>query len=314
MQNMIISSSRRTDIPAFYSDWFFNRIENGFVMVRNPMNSEQIFQISLDPSVVDCIVFWTKDPAPMIPRLDLLDKFAYYFQFTLNPYDKKIEPGLAEKNKLIKTFLKLAGKIGSDRVIWRYDPIFINDRIDVAFHEKHFAAIAEKLAGSAKKCVISFADRYRKTEKNFELLGIRDMSGEVMIEIAVKLSSIAARYGMSVETCAEEIDLLAFGIGHSRCVDPVLIRKLAGSRISAAKDRNQRDACGCVASVDIGVYDTCPNGCRYCYANSGEEAVRKNFAAYDPKSPILCGKLTIKDTIIQKEAKSQIQIKLNRHP
>src|SRR5512143_1704999 len=164
---MIISASRRTDIPAFYSEWFMKRIEEGHVMVRNPMNARQVSRISLEPELVDCIVFWTKDPSRMIGKLDVLDqkKYSYYFQFSLTPYGKDIEPSVPEKKKVVSAFIELSERIGKERVVWRYDPILLTDSINRDYHFRSFEHLAKALAGHTGKCIISFADFYKKCTK-----------------------------------------------------------------------------------------------------------------------------------------------------
>ena len=160
---MIISASRRTDIPSYYSEWLFNRIQNGFVLVRNPMNIHQISKINLAPDMIDGIVFWTKNPSPMLSRVGELNKYTYYFQFTINPYGEEIEQALPSKRKvIIPSFIDLSIKIGADRVIWRYDPILINKKYTIEKHIKYFEMLARLLKGYTKKCVISFVDMYRK--------------------------------------------------------------------------------------------------------------------------------------------------------
>jgi DNA repair photolyase len=302
----IISASRRTDIPAFYSDWFFERIQEGFVLVRNPMNLHQVSRISLKREVVDCIVFWTKNPENILPKLSLIKDYQYYFQFTLNPYDAVIETDVPRKTTVIDTFKRLSDMIGPERVIWRYDPIILNAAIDAGYHEKYFEALAKKLHEHTSKCIISFVDNYKKTDKVFRAHGIYEVDDEKKRTIAGKISEIAGKYNLKVETCAEDIDLIDMGIGHARCIDPVLIESLLGVRINSEKDRNQRKPCGCIASTDIGAYNTCTHGCLYCYANYSKESVKKNIANYDIHSPLLCSKLTEADRVVEKEAESCI--------
>ena len=202
---MIISASRRTDIPAFYSDWFFNRTKEGFVLVRNPMNINQVSKINLSPEVVDCIVFWTKNPQPLINRLSKLDRYNYYFQFTLNSYDETIEANVPEKKHLIKTFQELSAKIGRDRVIWRYDPILLTKKFDVNYHVKWFEYLADVLSGHTKKCVISFIDIYKKTERNLRGIDLIPMSEQLINELAFQVSIIAKKYDLQIEFCCEDI-------------------------------------------------------------------------------------------------------------
>ena len=201
---MILSVSRRTDIPAFYAEWFFRRIREGFLYVRNPMNPRQVSRIALSPEVVDCIVFWSKNPAPMLERLDELREYPFYFQFTLTGYGRDIEPGLPDKRKeLIGTFQRLSEKAGKERVVWRYDPILVNDRYTMEYHLKAFEEIVGCLKGYTEKAVISFVDFYAKTLRNTKDLHIKNLSREEMTEIAKGMSQIANSCGLTVETCAE---------------------------------------------------------------------------------------------------------------
>lgn len=301
---MIISASRRTDIPAFYSDWFCKRIQEGYVLVRNPMNIHQVSKVSLKREAVDCIVFWTKNPENMLPKLDLIKDYQYYFQFTLNPYNKAIEVNVPRKIKVIDTFRRLSDKIGPDRVIWRYDPIILNADIDINYHEKYFEVLAKKLNGYTSKCVISFIDYYKKIDKKFKEYGINEIDDATKRVIAEKIADISKAYNIKVETCAEDIDLDEFGIGHTRCIDPVLIESLLGMKINLKKDLNQRKACGCITSVDIGAYNTCTHNCIYCYANYSSKIVKRNIKNYDINSPLLCSRLTENDKIIEKRYES----------
>ena len=217
---MILSVSRRTDIPNYYSDWFFNRIKEGYLYVKNPMNPHQISSIELSPETVDCIVFWTKNPADMLNRLDELQDYKYYFQYTLTGYGRDIEPNLPNKREeLIQVFQKLSGKIGSEKVIWRYDPILINQRYTIEYHLKAFAEIAAKLQGYTQKSVISFVDLYAKTQRNTRGLNIMQLSDSEIRALAEKLVEIADKNKLVIETCAEQIDLQEIGIKHGSCID-----------------------------------------------------------------------------------------------
>lgn len=302
---MILSVSRRTDIPNYYSQWFYNRIKEGFVYVRNPMNAHQVSRIEITPDVVDCIVFWTKNPEPMMERLEELSAYHYYFQFTLTGYGRDMEPGIPHKReKMIPVFQALSDRIGKEKVIWRYDPIIFSQRYTPAYHLKAFEQIAMALKGFTEKCVISFVDEYAKNRKNMELLGAYEMDRYQLSEFAKKISQIAKRNGMDTGSCAESIDLAECGIKHNCCIDKELIEKTIGGRIKAGKDRNQRAECGCMESVEIGAYHTCKNGCKYCYANSSAENVARNCSKYDPTSPILCGAIAENDRITQRKVRS----------
>jgi len=286
---MIISCSRRTDIPAFYSDWFFNRIREGYVLVRNPMNSRQVRRVSLAPTDVDCIVFWTKDPAPMLDRLHLLKDYRYYFQFTLTPYGKDIEPHLPPKTEIIDTLLRLSDNIGKKRIIWRYDPILLSASINIDYHMDRFHDLAKRLSGYTEKCVISFMDMYRHIQGRMADLCVRPPDEAEMRALAEKIVTIAGAYNIKVETCAEQIDLADLGITHGKCIDDRLISELTGTKLNIPKDKYQRELCGCVAAVDIGDYNTCRHGCLYCYANVSLKKVERNMSLHNAQSPLLIG-------------------------
>lgn len=302
---MILSVSRRTDVPNYYSDWFYKRVEEGYVCVRNPMNAHQISRIEISPEVVDCIVFWTKNPEPMMARLDELRMYSYYFQFTLTGYGKDVEPGLPDKPEhLISVFQELAGRIGKERVIWRYDPILLNNRYTAGYHRKAFAAIAGKLKGYTEKVIISYVDFYAKTKRSMEELHAVSYGQPEMLELSKDLASIAHENGLLIESCAESADLSSAGVSHGSCIDRHLIERLLGCRIEGGKDKNQREECGCFESMEVGTYNTCLNGCRYCYANYSQNKVRENWKRYDVNSPILCGSVGVEDIITERKVKS----------
>ena len=306
---MILSVSRRTDIPAFYSDWFFNRMKEGFVCVRNPMNIHQVSKIELSPDVIDCIVFWSKNPKPMLPRLDELKDYMYYFQFTITPYDKDMERNIPDKEKVvIPCFKELSEKIGPKRVIWRYDPILLTEKMDMDYHIRYFEEIAKRLKGYTDTCVISFVDLYKKTQSNLKDTQAREPSLKEMMEIAAKMFVIAQKYGITIQTCAEEIALESVGIKHGKCIDNALIEDLLGVKLVVSKDPNQRKECGCVQSIDIGEYNTCAHGCKYCYANFKESMVLRNRAAHDPNSPLLVGQIGADDKVTERKLFSFIKI------
>lgn len=295
---MILSVSRRTDIPNYYSEWFFNRLKDGFLYVRNPMNFHQISEIKISPDVVDCIVFWTKNPLPMMERLDELEAYNYYFQFTLTGYGNDVERNLPnKKTSVIPIFQELSNKIGKEKVVWRYDPIFFSNRYNVQYHLKAFRSIAEALSEYTEKCVISFLDIYPKNKKNMDNLLSYDLSDSELREFAKELSNIAKENHIKIGSCAEKVDLDEYGIIHNSCIDKELIEKIIGCKLKINKDKNQRIECGCVESVEVGTYNTCKNGCVYCYANYSAKSVESNFQKYDPLSPLLCGHIEKDDRI-----------------
>ena len=302
---MIISASRRTDIPTYYSEWFFNRLREGYVLVRNPMNARQISRISLSPEAVDGIVFWTKNPVPMLSRLGELEPYPYYFQFTLTAYGRDVEPNLPGKNGvLIPAFQELSRMAGRERVVWRYDPIFLSDRYTVEYHCRYFRVLAAKLGEYTEKCTVSFLDFYRSTARNMRSLHIREMTAAQQREMMERFSEIAGEYGLYIDTCSEAISLEDLGISHASCVDRERLERIGGYRLKVGRDRNQRKECGCAASVDIGAYDTCGNGCLYCYATDSPPRAAERVRAHRPDSPILFGTVGPEDVIREREAVS----------
>lgn len=273
---MIVSASRRTDIPAFFADWFFRRMAEGYALTRNPYRPEQIIRIDLRrPSG---IVFWTKNPEPMLERLHELGDIPFYFQFTLTSYAADIERHLPTKQgTLFGVFERLAKLIGPERIIWRYDPVFLHGRYDMDWHKRYFGVIAERLSGMSQKCVFSYIDPYDNSAVGFPKL--RAPNEEEMRVLGQVFLKYGEKYGFSLATCAESIDLP--GIGKSACVDAELLSRIAGRKIAGGKDGAQRKACGCAKSKDIGKYGTCRNGCIYCYAAKGRPET------YDPASPFL---------------------------
>lgn len=286
---MIISASRRTDIPAFYPDWFFNRLNAGFVLVPNPMNPAQVRQVSLALDSVDCFVFWTKNPQPMLYRLDELQNYPFYFQFTLNAYENDVEKNIPSLEERIRTFQELSRKIGPEKVVWRYDPILFTKKYTREWHAAQFEKIAAALKGYTNRCIFSYFDFYKKIGPSVKSLDLEPITEGIMVSIAEQITSVAKSVGMELFTCAETIDLSRFGIGHACCIDADLISGLTGKIIKTKKDPNQRAECGCAVSADIGMYDTCLHGCCYCYANSSPAAIQRKKDAHDAGSPILSG-------------------------
>ena len=309
---MIISASRRTDIPSYYSEWFYNRIKDGFVYVRNPMNVHQIGHISLSPNVVDGIVFWTKNPLPMLEGLHNLENYTYYFQFTLNSYGVDVEKNVPSKKEIIvPTFQRLSKMIGKERVVWRYDPILFNEKYTMQYHVKYFNLLADKLAGYTEKCTVSFIDYYKNTQRNIAQLGIVEPSLAQKMELLGILSEIAKEHGIYIDTCAEDIDLKNLDVSHAHCIDKDRFERIGNYMLDIDKDKSQRSICGCVASIDIGAYNTCKNGCLYCYANYSSKIVATNSMSHDPHSPLLFGTVNENDVIKQRQVTSCRHCQLN---
>lgn len=276
---MIISASRRTDVPACHSRWFMNRFRDGYVNMRNPFNHSQVKMISILPDAAECFVFWTKNPLPFLPYLDELDGGGckYYFQFTLTPYGLDLERGLPPKTELIKAFEQLSKRVGRERVIWRYDPILFWQAYDEDFHRRAFGKMCGLLAPYTDTVTISFFDMYPKLRST----GIVPPDEDAAQRLAGFIGKTSADEGIRAVACCEKGDYSSFGIGRAACIDANRIARLTGLPANSfERDKNQRTGCGCVKSVDIGAYGTCANGCLYCYANAG----RKKTRASDPDS------------------------------
>ena len=283
---MIISASRRTDIPAFYSEWFINRLKEGFVYIRNPRNPNRFTRIELNTDVVDCVVFWTKNARPMLNKLDTIDAlgYPYYFQFTITPYDKRVEKGLPAKAEIMETFKRLSDKIGKHRIIWRYDPVIISQDFSVQYHLDSFGKMCSILSDYTDKCIFSFIDLYAKIRKNAKGVVDYEVNSLNMHQIAQAFAAIAKDYKLVLASCSERIDLSLYSIAHASCIDQSIIEAILGCPLHAKKDANQRPDCGCIESVDIGAYDCCSHGCVYCYATTS-----KKLRLHDSRSPLLIG-------------------------
>lgn len=303
---MILSVSRRTDIPHYYASWFYGRLREGTVCVRNPVSPHQISRIRLSPDTIDCIVFWTKNPDGMLSGLSELDPYPYYFQFTLTGYGKEIEPALADKRSLLSIFQSLSRKVGKERVVWRYDPIFLSPRYSIPYHLHAFREIARELCGYTDTVVISFLDIYAKIKKWVSEQGVVVPDEEQMLEMGMAMSRIAAGNGMHIMSCAEKADLIRAGVEKGCCVDKARIERLMGKPICAVKDKAQRAACGCIESVDIGAYNTCSSGCAYCYANTKKAGSSYAAFQYDSTSPLLCSQIGAEDRVYDRRV-SQLQ-------
>lgn len=302
---MIISASRRTDIPAFYSEWLFNRIKEKYVLVPNPYNPNMVSRVSLDPAVIDCIVFWTKNPAPMIDRLDGLGDYKYYFQYTINPYGKELENKLPPLSKRIDTFKRLSDKIGREKVVWRYDPILTNQLYTVGFHQDKFAEMASALKDYTEKCMLGFIDHYPHVRASLGEFNIEPLVGGDIEQMATAFKKTADELAMELDTCTVRVDLSHLGIPSGLCVDDRLVERIVGYPISAGKDKNQRDICRCAESIDIGTYESCLNGCIYCYAIKGNYNTAKfNRSKHNKTSPMLIGEVLDEAVIKERTMKS----------
>jgi hypothetical protein len=297
--DMIISASRRTDIPAFYAVWFMNRIRAGYCTVPNPFNPNQITYVSLKPEDVEVIVFWTRNPKPLFPYLSELDQrgYRYYFQYTLMNNPAELDPKAPPPESALGTFRELVNKITPKNVIWRYDPIVFSPKTDAKFHQHTYQHLAKELRGYTHRSVISIVDMYRKTKRRLNALAKQGIpitthdgqSGKGFDDLMRTLVRAAHENDMEIVSCAEEIELQPYGIRPGKCIDDEYIKNIFDIDVTHKKDPSQRKACGCVVSRDIGMYDTCVYGCQYCYATSSFDRAKKNREQHNPASTSLIG-------------------------
>ncbi len=292
---MIINTGQRTDIPAFYSDWFANRLKAGFVCVRNPYNPNQVSRYRLDPSVVDCIGFCTKNPEPMFRYMELLKGYGQYWFVTVTPYGRDIEPNVKDKYQVLEDFRRLSDTVGVNAVGWRYDPVFITDKYSVEYHLRAFETMAAALDGYTRTAVISFIDLYEKVKRNFP--EAREVTKAERLSLGKAFAEVAAAHGMTLRPCAEGNDLAQFGADCSGCMKISDYEKAIGKRLNAPKRKGARAECACYLACDIGVYNTCRHLCRYCYANAEPARVLAQSRLHDPKSPFLIGNYQKDDLI-----------------
>ena len=303
---MIIQTGMRTDIPAFYPEWLENRIREGYVLVRNPYNPQQVTRYSLSPEVVDLITFCTKNPAPMLPRMSCLEPYGQYWFVTITPYGKDIEPNVPDKQEVMESFRKLSDIVGVNRIGWRYDPIFIDEKHSVEWHTEAFEKMCAFLEGYTKTCVISFIDIYKKVERNFP--EARAVRIEDRLRLGRAIIEIGRAHGMTIKPCAEGNDLEPYGADCSGCMTVSTFETAIGGYLNVPKKAgNQRNGeCACILGGDIGAYDTCGHLCRYCYANTDPSLVKENMRKHDPSSPFLIGGPMPDDKIHDAEQRSWI--------
>lgn len=277
---MILSASRRTDLPSYYGEWFINRLREGYLLVRNPYDAHRASKLLFSPETVECIVFWTKNAAPMLPRLSEISAlgYTYYFQYTLTPYRETWERNLPPLSERVKTLLMLSERLGRERVVWRYDPILFDGVFDEKWHIGQFSELCRQFCGAVDEVIISFVDSYARRKNPL-------VTPEQMRTVGAAFAAVAEEYGLTLSTCCEQIP----GIRRAACIDRKRIERLIDCPIEGKKDPGQRPGCGCVESVDVGAYGSCKNGCRYCYATRSFTEAEQNWRRHDPSSPLLIG-------------------------
>lgn len=305
---MILSVSQRCDIPAFFADWFYRRLEAGYVDVRSPYNPKVVSRIELKPENLDCIFFLSKNPTSMLSQIHLLDKYLCCFQISITPYHSKIEPGIHDKREVIESFKALSRLLGKSHIQLRYDPIYLSEEYTIDYHERAFKKLLAELHDYCDTVIFSYLDIYKNTKAHGEQLRLSSMQQEQMYEIASRLAKIAHEYNVNLQTCGEDINLEAYGIIKGSCISTALLERLSGKKISIPLRKSRK--CGCIESVDIGAYNCCKHYCAYCYANFDESRIEQMFQEHDPTSSLISGRIHADDTIVVKQQKKVRQLEL----
>ena len=293
---MILNTGARTDTVQYFSDWLLKRFEEGFVYVRNPLFPNNVTRYELSPDKIDAVLFCSKNYEPILPRIrEITDKYRTYFYYTVTAYGKDIEPGVPETEESIQTLIKLSSIVGRERIAWRYDPVLLTDKYTMEIHFNTFEKMAKELAPYIDRCIFSFVEVYKKLKTNMpELREITDADKETL---AKGLGETANRYGIHLQTCGTNGDYSKYGIYSSGCATLDILGKANGCEFRELKHKGMRQGCHCIESRDIGEYDTCLNGCRYCYANRSHKKAFENYKYHDPSSPIIIGNLNDGDAI-----------------
>lgn len=295
---MIICASRRTDIPAFHSEWLMNRLRAGYAMVRNPVRDDVVYKVDLDPKSVGCLYFISKGPKPILPYLEEIEGMGYsiIFQITITPYGKEIEPGVPDKASVADAFREISERFGSDRTMWRYDPVIIDERYNMRYHERKFRLLCSELSGYTDRCIFSFLDMYPKFE---ELKSARPLTSSSPLQredFMRMMGPISKEFGIQASLCCSSRGYPEYGIDGRGCIGRETMMSL-GIPFEDVPG-NVRDGCRCVKNIDIGAYDTCMHNCVYCYANRIAPDKRAS-KKYDPESEMLYGKVRETDTVTE---------------
>jgi len=303
---MILNTGGRTDTVQYYTKWLLKRIEEGYVLSRNPLFPNKVTRYELKPDVVDCMVFCSKDFRPILPYIkDITERFHTYFHYTITAYGKDVEPGVPSIDQSMDTLVRLSEIVGKERIAWRYDPVLLTETYTVRKHLDIFPRMAERLAPHVDRCIFSFVEMYKKLATNMpELIPLTENDQE---ELAEGLGRIAKQNGLLIQTCGTNGNYTQYGIQTSGCMTLEILGEANGIKFRSLKHKGMREGCHCIESRDIGAYDTCLNGCKYCYANKNPQKARGNYKLHDPDSPLLLGHVQSTDTIQQGSQKSYLE-------
>lgn len=309
---MIINTGGRTDTVQYYSEWLLRRFSEGYVLSRNPLFPKKVTRYELIPDKVDCVVFCSKNYKPILPRLhEITDRFNTYFHYTITAYGKDVEPGVPSIEESMETLIELSKQVGRQRIAWRYDPVLLTEKYTVSRHMETFDRMAKVLAPHIDRCIFSFVEMYKKLETNMPELIL--LSEEAKDALARGLGETAKKYGIYLQTCGTNGDFTGYGIHASGCMTLDILGRANGIVFKELKHKGMRQGCHCIESRDIGAYDTCLNGCKYCYANTKPQKARENYKFHAPDSPLLLGDVRPEDTIIQGAQKSFLAKGMDDH-
>ena len=295
---MIINTGGRTDTVQYYTPWLLGRFEAGYVLSRNPMFQNKVTRYELTPNKVDCVVFCSKNYTPILPHISkITGRFHTYFHYTITAYGKDIEPGVPGIDESISTLINLSEIIGAGRIAWRYDPVLLTNKHTVRRHLETFEHMASRLCGHIDRCIFSFVEMYKKLHTYMP--DLIPLTVKEMDVLAAGLGAIAAKYNIPIQACGTNGDYTRYGISPSGCITLNMIERANGTQFRNLKHKGLRRGCHCIESRDIGAYDTCLNGCKYCYANTNPHKARENYTLHVPESPLLLGRLNTTDTVQQ---------------
>jgi len=300
---MILNTGARTDTVQFYSEWLLKRFEEGYVYTRNPLFPNKVTRYELSPEKIDLVMFCSKNYKPILKRLhEITDKYRTYFHYTITAYGKDVEPLVPPIDESIDTLIELSKQVGKQRIAWRYDPVLLTDKYTVEVHAKTFEYMAERLVPYIDRCIFSFVEMYKKLETNMpEIMPLTDGDKDRIAEI---LGKIAKKYSLHLQTCGTNGDYTKYGIHISGCATLEVLGAANSCEFKDLKHKGLREGCHCIESRDIGAYDTCLNGCKYCYANKSPQKAKNNYKYHNPNSPLLLGELLPTDEVTQGNQKS----------
>lgn len=302
---MILNTGGRTDTVQYYSEWLLNRFREGYVLSRNPLFPNVINRIELSPDTIDVVVFCSKDYAPILDRLhEISDRFKCYYHYTITAYDTDIEPNVPSIEQSVETLKQLSAQVGKEKVAWRYDPVLLTEKYTIEKHFETFDYMAHELSPYVDRCIFSFVEMYKKLAVNMPEL--QPISNDNKLLLVKGLGAIAKQYGLYLQTCAAKDDYLQFGVHHSGCMTTEIFSRALGLDFKHQAHKGNRIGCACMESRGLGDYNSCPNGCRYCYANKDHAKAAENYCRHDPKSPLLLGDVLPTDTIKPAVQKSLI--------